>query len=90
MRIRANTQALVAKKVHAKVTLETLFANFVALKAARVALIANLVHDKVVAGTVVPARSIKVKWQFGTRPRIAFKALSWLTNWTFPAGPITI
>ena len=67
---RALIHALVAEKVHAEMTLNTLHTCLVALEASFIALRTNTIDFEVVARAVIPTSSIKVERQKAFRPRI--------------------
>ena len=55
--------ASIAQEIHAKVALKTLVTRLITFKAACVTLGADAIDFIVVAGAVISARPIKVKWK---------------------------
>lgn len=88
--VRANFHALVSEKVQAKVTLNALLTCGVTFETAGIALGADPIHFEVVARAVIHTRPIIEERQKGFFPCVTFETLRGLSDWTFPAGPITV
>ena len=71
-------------------TLETLLAGQITLKAASITLRADTVHFEVVARAFIHADTIKEQGQFGARASITLQALRGLAGGTLPARPVTV